>query len=66
MDSFRIIDGKKWMWDGEDYESESAAQESIAKYSDDGFDTKLLEEEGKYVVMTRRLVKEIQVEGDAM
>lgn len=63
-DSFKIIDSKKYMWDGEDYESESAAQENIKKYSDDNFETKLIEEDGKYLVYTRRVVTEIVVEGE--
>lgn len=64
MDNFKIIDGKKHMWDGEDYESESAARENIAKYSENGFETKLIEEEGKYLVYTRRVVTEVKVEGE--
>jgi hypothetical protein len=52
------------MWDGEDYESEAAAQENISKYSDDDFETKLIEEDGKYLVYTRRVVTEIVVEGE--
>ena len=64
MDNFKIIDGKKYMWDGEDYESESATQENISKYNNDGFETKLIEENGKYLVYTRRVVTEIVVEGE--
>ncbi len=64
MDNFKMIDGKKYMWDGEDYESEPAAQENISKYTDDDFETKLIEEEGKYLVYTRRVVTEIVVEGE--
>jgi hypothetical protein len=63
MDNFKIIDGKKYMWDGEDYESKSAAEENILKYGNDGFDTQLIEEDGKYLVYTRRVVTEIVVEG---
>jgi hypothetical protein len=63
-DSFKIIDSKKYMWDGEDYESESAAQENISKYNDNGFETKLIEEDGKYLVYNRRLVTEVVVEGE--
>jgi hypothetical protein len=62
-DSFKIIDSKKYMWDGEDYESEAAAQENISKYKDDDFETKLIQEDGKYLVYTRRVVTEIVVEG---
>jgi hypothetical protein len=63
-DNVKFIDGKKYMWDGEDYESEAAAQENVTKYSNDDFETKLLEEDGKYLVYTRRLVTEIVVEGE--
>ena len=64
MDNFKIIEGKKYMWDGEDYESESAALENISKYSTDGFETKLIKEDDKYLVYTRRIVTEIVVEGE--
>lgn len=64
MDNVKIIDGKKYMWDGEDYESESAARENILKYSNDGFETKLIEEDGKYLVYTRRVATEVVVEGE--
>jgi hypothetical protein len=63
LDNFKIIEGKKYGWDGEDYESESAARGSVSKYSNDGFETRLVEEKGKYLVYTRRVVTEIVVEG---
>jgi hypothetical protein len=62
-DSVKIIDSKKFMWDGEDYEAEAAAREKISNYSNDGFETKLIEEDGKYLVYTRRVVTEVVVEG---
>ncbi len=65
MDNFKMIDDKKYMWDGEEYESEAAAQENMSKYNEDNFETRLLEEEGKYLVYTRRVVTEIVVEGNA-
>jgi hypothetical protein len=52
------------MWDGENYEAESTARENIKKYSDDGFETKLIKEDGKYLVYTRRVVTEIVLEGE--
>ena len=64
MENFRIIDGKKFMWDGKDYDAKSAAQDAVAKYNKDGFTTKLIEEAGKYFVFSRRLVTEIIVEGE--
>ncbi len=64
MENVKIIDGKKFMWDGEDYESETAAQENASKYSKGGFETKLIDEGGKYIVYTRRVVTEVVVEGE--
>jgi hypothetical protein len=52
------------MWDGEDYESEAAAKENIAKYKKDNFEAELVEEDGKFLVFSRRLVTEIVVEGE--
>lgn len=66
MENFKIIDGKKYMWDGEGYESESATKENAAKYTKDGFEVKLLEEDGKYAIYTRRVVTEVKVEGDGV
>jgi len=63
LDDFKIINGKKFMWDGEDYESEAAAKENISKYAEDGFDTKLVCEEGKFLVYSRRVVTDVVVEG---
>ena len=66
MDSFRVIDDKKYMCDGLDYESKSAAQENLEKYNKDGFETNLVEEDGKDFVFSRRVVTEIVVEGEAI
>lgn len=63
-ENVKIIDGKKFMWDGINYESESAAKENIDKYSKDRFETKLIEEDGKYFVYSRRVAAEIKIEGN--
>lgn len=64
MDNFKIINSKKYGWDGEDYDSKSAAEENVKKYSKDGFETRLIEEGGKYFIYTRRVVTEVVVEGE--
>ena len=64
IDNFKIIDDKKYMWDGEDYLSKTAAQENVLKYNNDGFETQLLEENGKYLVYSRREVTEVVVNGE--
>ncbi len=64
MDEIKMIDDKKFMWDGENYESETAAQENISKYSEDGFDIRQIEEDGKFLIYTRRVVLDVVVEGE--
>ncbi len=63
MDNFKLFDGKKYMWDGEEYPHQAAAEEKIATYAGDGFETRLVNEEGKHLVYTRRVVTDIVVEG---
>ena len=56
------IDGKKFMWDKGNYSTEAEAKERIAKYEKDGFETRLVKAEGKFLVYTRRIVTEIVLE----
>ena len=56
------IDGKKFMWDKGNYSTEAEAEEKMAKYEKDGFETRLVKEEGKFLVYTRRIVTEIVLE----
>lgn len=63
-DISRVIDGKKFMWDGEIYESESQAQDVKKKYEDENFEVQLIQEESQYLVYSRRIVTEIVLEGD--
>lgn len=62
MELAKIFNGKKFMWDGESYADEKSAQEVAQKYKNGGFETELLNEEGKFFVFTRRVVKEIVIE----
>jgi hypothetical protein len=64
-DSSRIINGKKFMWDGVVYESKEEAQDMMEKYKKDNFKVELIEEEKQYLVYTRRVVTEIVLEGKA-
>jgi len=63
-DSSRILDGKKFMWDKVVYETKKEAQDVEKKYREDGFEVELVEEEGKPLLYTRRVVTEIVVEGE--
>jgi hypothetical protein len=64
-DASKIINGKKVMWDGIEYETEKEVQDLKKKYEDDDFEVELVEEEGKYLLYTRRVVTEIVLEGEA-
>ncbi|MGB3862913.1 MAG: hypothetical protein WA915_12565 [Candidatus Aminicenantaceae bacterium] len=63
-DLSKIINGKKVMWDNVEYETEKETQELKKKYEDDNFEVELVEEEGKYLLYTRRVVTEIVLEGE--
>jgi hypothetical protein len=64
VDNFKIIDDKKFMWDGKIYDTEADAQAVETTYKNDGFETRLLKENEKYLVYTRRVVTEVVVEGE--
>jgi hypothetical protein len=59
------IDSKKFMWDGRFYETEDLAKNVEKGYIDEGFETRIVQEEGKFSVYTRRLVTDVIVEGEA-
>jgi hypothetical protein len=60
-----IINGRKVMWDGAEYETEKEAQEMKDKYEKDKFEVELVKEENKFLLYTRRVVTEIVLEGEA-
>lgn len=64
-ESYKVIDSYKWMWDGAEYDDEGKAKEAEGNYQKDNFETKIFEEEGKWLVYTRRVVTEVVVEGEA-
>ncbi len=64
-DISKIINGKKFMWDGVVYESKKEAEDTMQKYKDDNFEVELKEEEGKHLLYTRRVVTEVVVDGEA-
>lgn len=53
--NYKIIDNKKYMWDGKVYENESDALNIAAGYKKDNFDVQLIQEDGKYLLYTRRV-----------
>lgn len=64
VENFKIIEGKKFMWDGKTYENSKQAEETKKKYEKDGFETELLKDEGQHLVYTRRVVEDVVVEGE--
>lgn len=63
MELARQFGGKKFMWDGRVYEDQREAEEVGQKYRGDDFEVELVEEGGQWFLFTRRVVKEIVVEG---
>ncbi|MFZ2087012.1 MAG: hypothetical protein WAU47_00425 [Desulfobaccales bacterium] len=54
----RKIEGKKFMWDGVNYESRDAAEQALLAYKEAGFEAELVEDEEQYFVYSRRLASE--------
>ena len=63
MDLARIFDGKKYMWDGRSYEDEQEMKKVRQEYRDQGFDVESVEEDKKYYLFSRRVIKDVVVEG---
>jgi hypothetical protein len=63
MELARNFDGKKYMWDGRSYSNEQEMKETKKAYLDKGFEVQVVEEENQYFLFSRRLVKEVVVEG---
>ncbi len=54
-----IVDGKKFMWDGTVYASESDATAAAASYQTDNFEVTTVCNEGRYLVYTRRVAGQV-------
>jgi hypothetical protein len=51
------------MWDGIEYESEEKAKEAEKEYLEKEFEVRLVKEDGKILLFTRRVVTEIVLAG---
>ena len=56
-----ICDGKKFMWDGNPYATREEASALESAYQKDNFEVREIEEEGTFLIYTRRLPKEAVV-----
>jgi hypothetical protein len=61
-DRARFFDGKKYMWDGQEYEDKKKAREVEKEYREKGFDVQNCSEDKKILLYTRRVVTEIVLE----
>jgi hypothetical protein len=55
----RFFEGKKFMWDGEEYDNEKQADSMAKQYTKNGFEVRMLSEDEKVLLYTRRVVTEI-------
>ena len=53
-----LSDGKKFLWDGQPYDSKEDAARAAQSYQNEDFQIQLVEDDGKFLVYTRRVVKE--------
>ena len=58
----RFFDGKKFMWDGLEYDDEEKAGSVEKEYAEKGFEVQSCREDGKVFIYTRRIVTEVVVE----
>ena len=62
MPKARFFEGKKFMWDEEEYGDEKKAGSVEKEYAENGFEVRSCRENGKVLLYTRRVVTEIVVE----
>ena len=56
-----ISDGKKFMWDGQLYDSREEASQAAESYQNNDFQIQIVDESGKFLVYTRRTAKDLAV-----
>lgn len=59
-----VRDGKKFMWDGRIVDTREEAVRVAESYQNDNFEVQLVEEGDKFLVYSRRVVKEVVVAGE--
>ncbi len=62
MENVKFFDEKKFMWDGRTYISESEAINIKVEYEKNNFETRIVQEEEKYFLFTKRVVTEVVIE----
>lgn len=59
----QFSDGKKFVWDGEEYETKQDAAVQEEKYKENNFEVRSVSKGGKVFLYTRRVVTEVVVDG---
>jgi len=59
----RKVNGKKFMWDAVVYDSDESAQQVMEDYVKDGFEVQKFEEDGQFLVYSRRVATAAPTEG---
>lgn len=54
-ENVKFFDGKKFMWDGKVYDTQDQAREAKNTYEKSAFEARLVNENGKYLVYSRRV-----------
>lgn len=54
-----IIQGKKFMWDGQVFDTRDECLHQAETYRSDNFEVQLVEQDAKFLLYTRRPVKEV-------
>ena len=54
-------DGKKFMWDGQPYDSKEEASRAAESYQGENFEIQIEEEGGKFLVYSRRTAQQVAV-----
>ncbi len=58
----RFFEGKKYMWDGQEYDNEEQASLVEKQYTEKRFEVQMWREDGKVLIYTLRVVTEVVVE----
>ncbi|MHC4559981.1 MAG: hypothetical protein ACYTFW_25830 [Planctomycetota bacterium] len=61
-EKIRFFEGKKFLWDGEEYDSPKKAKSVEKEYSEKGFEVQTWSEDDKVFLYTRRIVTEVVVD----
>ena len=59
----RYEGNSKFMWDGEIYEDMEGMESKKGAYEGNNFEVRVFDQDGKYLLYTRRVVKEIVLDG---